>query len=656
MNDSPETTNDFYEEVGEICSQLLRRDTEAALTRIETLQRERPGAAEILYLMGLAAVTMDEFGRALALFEEAHHTDPNCFEYSEVLANLHTRVGNLTEGLYFAKLSTTLEPHQHVHNLLPADLSNYFQSLEQTVPPRHYLNGMVKLHGHDYEAAVREFDRQLKLQPDDVPSLIGASQAEAALGEFLPAIANITKAVELAPDDADAHFQAGCLCHKIGAFDPAVYHFKRVFELEHDSLEMLASTFACASVLPNFDRSVLNDMEAALQRRLEDVPARPAEAAPSTERKDRIHVGYVTNAGSDADFVSLLMPLLEFHDRSRFSVHLYQQTEGRSTYTQQLKNLADTERKLWELDDETASVIVCGDEIDILVDLCVPGRGTRSTLFAMAPSIIQVGMYGANRGVKMPGITHVISDPSTRDSVASLLGDDQCLETLRPGLYGVSPSFILPDITPLPASNSGHITFGAACDLASLTPDTVDNLVTLLKKFGESRLLFGASGRTDAYPQRRIAELFDKSGVADRVVVWDDAGIGDGRLPDPAYWSLIDIFLALGPTAKPLRYADALWMGVPVLTLKGNEPNTCVVASMLGSAARPEWVRHSFDDLLEEAGELSTDLDKLAEIRATMRDELKSTALFYPKVRVQELEDLYIAMVDARDAELATPD
>ena len=651
MTTQPEAPSDFYELVGKTCSMLLDRKTEKALDSLDALQRERPNAPEILYLMGIAAATMEEYGRALLLIEEAHNLDPDCFEYSETLANLHVRVGNLAEGVYFAKLSTTLEPHPHVRNLIPPDLTDFFQSLENASIPRHLAFGYVTLNRHEYTDAIREFDRHLMLSPNDSQALTLVSKAYQEVGEYERAVHSIQKALEISPDDVACQFQAGALSRAIGAGDAALYHLNKVVETETESSRFLAPALAIAASIPGVETEALGQIKQALDRTVKALPGLPPEASPSRTRKDRIHVGYVANSAWHADIANVLEPILEQHDRTRFDVMMYQQTQGRSAFIQHLNNMADSERRLWELDDDMASIIIGGDEIDILVNMCAPEPDCRSDLFAISPSVIQVGYWGMNFGLEMPGITHVLCDPMTEAPIKSRLGAGQSAEVVRPGLWSIKVPYLLPDVTPLPAAGTGRLTLGAPCELAGLTETAIAAMADVLRALPESRLVFGATGASDAIVERRIKELFVPFDVADRVSVWPHQAVGDPWIPDPRFWQNIDLFLVTGELTSPLCAADALWMGVPVLTLRGDRPLSCTAASILASASNPDWGFDTAGALTATVKAFADDLDSLTAMRSGLRDQVRKTALFNPMVHVREMEDIFTRLVEQREKE-----
>ena len=648
MTATSENSPEFYEKIRKACEKLLNRESQEALELIDELQREHPNAPENLFALGLAAVTMGEYGRALMFMEAAHQQDPECFEYAEVLANLHVRVGNLAEGVYFAKLSTILDPHPFIYNLIPADLSNFFESLDNASIPRHYAYGYVKMQQHEYVNAAREFERQVILVPDDADALRESARAHLQLGNFERAISDIQKSLKSADDKDTSHFRAGQISKRIGAKDAALFHLKRALELEPDSLGMAAACYALAGALGKPDAEELAFIQSEMERRAGDTEELPPEASSPAYRKERIHVGYVVNDTWNADAAALLGPILEHHDREKFDVFLYQTTQGRSAFIQQFNNAVDTERRLWELDDETAAVVISGDEIDILVNCSQPELNNRASLFAMHPASIQIALTGMNYGSKIPGIDHVIGDAMIETPLKSALGQNQEMSILRSGLWSTRPSFMLLDINPSPAKTNGHVTFGAACDCEALTPETVDAFVKALEAVPGSRLIFGAAGHTDTYPRRVIDELFSAAGMGDRVSVFDENPIGEPWVPDPSYWHEIDMFLVPGALTSPLRASDALWMGVPVLTIPGETPASCAATSILAASTHLQWSQKSVEDWLAKIAGIAGDLDALAETRETLRGTVRSTALFNPVAHVRELEGIYTRLVDER--------
>tara|TARA_B100000965_G_scaffold393914_1_gene405437 strand:+ start:1285 stop:3243 length:1959 start_codon:yes stop_codon:yes gene_type:complete len=648
MTGQIDSNPDFFARVDEACRLLLRGESESALELIEQLQVERPNAVETIYLLGVFAVTMDELGRGLILIEEAHHADPECLEYSEALANLHTRVGNLTEGLYYAKLSTTLEPHPHARNLLPEDFKNYFESLDKALIPRHHINGLIKMAHHQYEEAAREFDRQIQLVPQDANVRRDYADALLANKQFETAINQAAIAVETAPDDTMNQFVAGRVCQAIGTDVPAAFHFKNVLADKDAPLPIAAAAFTRMSGLSGVPETELAELKQNIRERWELAEARPKEATPSAERKQKIHVAYLSNGLASADLAAFLGPILRMHDRSKFEVHLYEETQGQSTFKQQMANLSDASRYAWNLDDETAAIIIGGDEMDILVDLCLPEADNRAGIFAMQPSLIQIGFAGIS-GPGLPWINHIVGDAANEQAVHKVMSEGQQFHATSPGLWSVTPSSMLPDVTPLPCLESGEITFGAICDLAGVTEQAVDAYTQALKALPNSRLLFGATGHIDGYPRRRIGELFAGTGVADRVAVYDENRLQDRFSIDHEYWRLVDVLLTPGPVYQPTRLTESLWMGIPIVALPSETIAGCTAASVLAAAGKEDWSTGNVDEFVAKASALCEDRAALSELRQSLRTEMSQSDLFKPITKVRALEALYQELIDARD-------
>ena len=313
-----------------------------------------------------------------------------------------------------------------------------------------------------------------------------------------------------------------------------------------------------------------------------------------------------------------------------------------------MANRADASRYVWNLDDETGAIVIGGDEIDILVDLCSPETDNRAGLLAMHPSSIQVGIAGFG-GAGLPWINHIIGDAAYKTALDDLLCAGQSLHSISPSIWSSSPSQMLPELTPPPATQSGEITFGAICDLSSLSERAVEVLTQLLKATPGSRVLFGATGHLDGYPRRRIGELFAATGVADRIDVFDENRQQDKFSVDHDFWRRIDLLVVPGAAHRPIRLLESLWMGVPVVALNEDAHIGCAAKSVLQAAERAEWVAETVEDLTATVQSISGDIDKLASLRSKLRDSLKSTALFNPRVKVRALETIYQELVEARD-------
>ena len=108
------------------------------------------------------------------------------------------------------------------------------------------------------------------------------------------------------------------------------------------------------------------------------------------------------------------------------------------------------------------------------------------------------------------------------------------------------------------------------------------------------------------------------------------------------FYHRIDILLDTFPVSGEVKLCEALWMGVPVITLSGNRRSAQRGASVLYTAGKPEWICKSEDQMADVAAALADDVPTLAELREHLRDEVASAALFSPRLMVLSLENAYI--------------
>ena len=192
---------EYYREIERITQLFNERDYMNALDICETTLKSWPDRPEAIFILGVIAYQLGNQGRALSLFENAHAMEPNCRDYAEALATVHTEVGNLNEGLYFAKLTLTMEPHPRFKPLVPGTLSDYFGAIDKVKPPTHYVNAVRLFNQRLYHQAIEACGSELEINADhpDCHRLLGRALNET--GEYDRATAAFHAAIYLAADN-----------------------------------------------------------------------------------------------------------------------------------------------------------------------------------------------------------------------------------------------------------------------------------------------------------------------------------------------------------------------------------------------------------------------------------------------------------------------
>lgn len=654
MNEATDTA--FYDDIRAALSLLEQNDTMNAVDTLQGILRVNPDRAEPFYALGLAAAQVGDTGRAATLIEHAHELDPDCKEYADVLAVVYTRIGKLTEGMYFAKLATALEPHAVIENLVPLSLGTYFDALSGVEPPHHFVHAMIAANQRKFARAVELGGMALRVDSKrgDCHALVGRCLGE--LGEHGRAAAAFHSAIHLDPHVASHYIGLGnSLCH-LGQFEEAWECHARALAVDAASIEAAAGAlqgrrFAAAAWWRDRD-----DLENELQRRLR---AHPAVASPELLQSvpppatDKFRIGYVGNRFHEGPDAAFFVPLIASHDRNRVEVYCYQQSVTQHDIVLDLQLRVDGWREIYDLDPEVVASIIRSDGIDALVDLGGYTEGNPILALAIKPAPIQVGWLNHLDGTGSETINLILSDPVTLETDQARRRPGQECLGLSTGLFALEPYFLMPAVGELPGRSSGSVTFGGRADLARVTPELARVWSDILDAVPRSNLLLGGVRYRADEARARLVDMFAHFGVSDRVFFHD----GDPELlVDPDFFAAIDVMLDTFPVAGTEETCQALWMGVPVVTLKGDRRCAQLGASILRSAGRAGWVAATAAEYASLAAKLAADLGALADVRAQLRTSLESSDLFNPTAFVRSLEHgLALVLRSKKEAEAAQP-
>ncbi|MDP4797211.1 MAG: tetratricopeptide repeat protein, partial [Rhodospirillales bacterium] len=195
---------------------------------------------ELYLLTAVCSYRRNAIGQAIELCEKAHQIDPENQEVVDSLAVLKTISGNLNEGLYYAKLATTLSPHRDIPDLLPLEFSSFFYALSIAAPSRHYLDGLYLFNGRQFPAAITEFEAELQINPDNMAAMKMLGHAQLFVGQPDDALNNLSRFAEKYPDDAEIPVLSA-MAHCMRAdFDAAHDMCQVAIEMDPESIKTLS--------------------------------------------------------------------------------------------------------------------------------------------------------------------------------------------------------------------------------------------------------------------------------------------------------------------------------------------------------------------------------------------------------------------------------
>jgi predicted O-linked N-acetylglucosamine transferase (SPINDLY family) len=332
-------------------------------------------------------------------------------------------------------------------------------------------------------------------------------------------------------------------------------------------------------------------------------------------------------------------PILAAHDHDRFEVFCYAQIEREDDATARLRACADQWRDISKLDHAQAAELARDDGIDILVDLAGHIGNHHLLLFARKPAPVQVTYLGYQNTTGMAAMDYRLTDawadpPGMTDAFYT-----EKLVRLPRSFFCYQPSTDMPPVNPLPALTSGRITFGSFNNFAKVTPRVLAAWAALLERVPRSRLIILADTASSLADD--LACAFGRHGISpDRFEL-------AGRRPRPEYLELlgqVDIALDPFPFNGHTTTCDALWQGVPVITLAGR-----TYAARFGSSAHAnldlcDLVAGSPEEYFEIAARLAGDVPRLVELRAGLRERMRASPLLDFAGFTRNLEAAYRQM------------
>jgi predicted O-linked N-acetylglucosamine transferase (SPINDLY family) len=502
----------------------------------------------------------------------------------------------------------------------------------------HYLGNALIEQGRlaEAEASLRQ---ALALKPDFAEALGSLGAIMTQTNRTDAAIALLQKSLALNPKLAAAHQNLGAALYTQGRMNEAIVSLRTALSLDANCGDAYVNLAKCLNFLPGGTGGLI----AESSRRWGSLLRRPARHLPfaNDRRPDRVlRIGYVSGDFRVHAVAFFLEAVLASHDRGAVEITLYSNNPANDAMTDRLAGLCDRWRVITGVKDEDADALIRRDGIDILVDLSGHTFYERLKLFARKPAPVQCTWLGYYATTGLPEIDYIIAD-----RIVVPPGDE--------GFYTEKPwrlpdsylCFTIPAAAPepnaLPALANGHITFGS-CNKALKTNNAVIALWSeVLHQVPGSRLVLRAAEFRHERVRTVITEKFAECGIAaERLTL-----LGNGQREDfLSTYHHFDIALDPFPYAGGTTTMEALWMGVPVVSMRGNRFSGRVSESIFATTGLGEFMAEDAASYRERAIGLARDLPRLAELRRRLRGIVAASPICDAARFTRNLEAAYREM------------
>jgi len=667
--------------------QALGRLDEAALSCQAALALAGPSPAACTNL-GIVLGRLGKLAESETMLRQAQAMAPNDPEIAMNLGNALRSLGRNDEARVQYERALALRPgyvaahynlgwvHQ-IQGRLDDAIACYERALalDPQLAEAHNARGGIAAGQGRAEEAVAAYRRAIELRPDFAEAFTNMGVALKQLGRLEEAFAACSRAIELRPDDATSQINLGSVLQAQGRLDEAEACYARAVSLDGGSRtarENLSNAVACQGRMAeaealqhavvaaspdavlahsnllfclNYRADVSADYVFERHRewgmRHADGLAR-GDHANDRNPERRLRIGYVSPDFRNHSVARFIEPLLARHDRSLFEITGYAEIKQADAVTERIRAAMDRWRSTVGLNDDELAAQIRDDAIDILVDLAGHTSGNRLLTFARKPAPVQVSWLGYANTTGVRAIDWRFSDAECEPAGDADRRSSEAIWRLPHGFHCFGPPAQAPAVVPPPMEQAGFVTFGSFNNFLKLAPETIQLWARILQAVPGARLMLKSNFLFDAAAHRRHLERFAASGIDPaRVTMLPYIADDNGHL---SAYGQVDIALDPFPYNGTTTTCEALWMGVPVVTLAGDRHAARVGASLLTRVGLGELIAADADDYLRIASTLAAAPDRLAELRGGLRARMAASPLCDGAGFARDIEAAFRAM------------
>jgi tetratricopeptide (TPR) repeat protein len=492
------------------------------------------------------------------------------------------------------------------------------------------------------DLAIEAAERVLARHPDQPEAGVLLASALLRRRDFSRMAATLKSLERTGAQAANVANLAGTMLVQQGRIEEALATMRRVRELAPGSASLQMSRVMSLNYDPDLSRAeLLAEHRAFGEAFAASVPPVARDADRDRDPERRLRIGYMSPDLRSHSVAYFALPLFEAFDRERFDVIAYAHIPKPDEVTARFRELASDWRDVAGMDDRRLAGTIRQDRVDILVDLAGLTRNSRLLACTARPAPIQMTYLGYPNTTGLGAVDYRVTDHVAEADDA----DDFYTETLirlpRCFLAFAAPGHA-PEITPPPVLQNGYVTFGSFNNLAKVNRQVVGLWSRVLQAVPGSCLLLKSSGTGDGTAQAHLRDAFRAAGIDPARV--DFAAFAPTAAEHLEHYAEVDLALDTFPYNGTTTSCEALWMGVPVITLLGERHASRVGASLLRAVGFAAGIAGHADDYVATARLLAEQPQLLVALRGNLRADMARSVLCDGRSLTGALEDAYRAV------------
>ncbi|MEC5407456.1 tetratricopeptide repeat protein [Paraburkholderia sp. MPAMCS5] len=552
-----------------------------------------------------ALVHKGQIGESVTLARKLVARYPQDSECWRALALSLQKNGQFSEVIPAARTAVELDPNDVISRLLLSDTLRHTGALAEAEVQARELVKIVPQHAEAHR-------------------VLGVTLI--ALGKRAEAVASCQRAADLAPRAAAVHAALGTLYLGIGAMDLAEKALRLSLEFDPTNSNTRGNLLFCLTHSSTIDKAMLYK-EHCVFGEVHNVPAAKNRRYNHKRHPDRkLRIGFVSGDFCNHAVAYYFMPIAQILSRDpNLQLHLYYTFGHEDHMTAQLRSYAHAWHVVTDMSDTALVKKIRDDSIDIVVDLSGHTAHSRIVALAQKPAPVQASWIGYPATTGLTAFDYYLSD---RFITPLEQFEDQFVEKLAllPAIAPYMPPPNCPPVNALPALHKGYVTYGSFNRLNKLSQEVIALWSVILRAEPSSRMVIGAI--SSPLDEPTYLEWFAAEGItANRLTFCPRGSL-------PVYMQQhhqVDLCLDTFPYTGSTTTLNALWMGVPTITMPGTSMPSRGGACWLEHVQLEQFIARDKEEFVRKSIELTRDLDALNELRIGMRERCLNSVPFQPE-------------------------
>ncbi len=575
--------------------------------------------------MDILRVAAEHFAKgraeeALAGAQKVLKRSPSHPQANQIAATAFTRKNMLPQAVFHAERAVAADPRNGV---------------------MHASLGQVYLANAEPEKSLASFERSLQLDPTVARTHISLGTTLQQLHRYEDAIASIDRGLDIDPDALDGWTNRATTNLDIARADEAVKSQREAIKREPNNPYLWT---VCCNMM-NYPSGLSADEVFAAHRRygaIVEKGLRDREVSfANTKDPDRVlRIGYLSRDMRMHSCAYFLLPLLQSHDASQVESYCYSHSRHVDEMTEEIRQACTVFRDCTTASNEELKKRIEADRIDILVELAGHSALHKLDMLAHRCAPIQATYLGYPHTTGLMNIQYRIVDGKTDPEDAPPHATEE-LHRLPNTFLCYAPPPDAPAVAPSTAAEGKPFTFGSFNEAKKISHEIVELWSSVLKAVPQSNLLLKAGSFDNEVVRRDMVKRFEAHGIdAERLEI---VARTPSRAEHLAYYHRVDLALDTFPYHGTTTTCEAMWMGVPTVSLRGDRHASRVGASLLQTVGLDDLIADSHAAFIEIATKLATDGPHLQNLRLGLRDRMASSPLCDGPQFARDLENAYRA-------------